>query len=267
MSDREIHSNSENGEADARIHAVLMRHGHAWRLVRLGLRLTYYGTIAVYFSAAAGLACTWAGTLMPLRGEEGLFHAMQVFTMGLFAASLLVSTVGRYLCCNAPAESGARGYAVWSVACLTALVVIAGVWFTLSQFGWDRLPFLEARNLVNPRLFFVLNLALLIGLYIGNHVLFVHCLLSVEKYVGEARHEQSPRGRLLNAIGEVVLLGFVVGGVFTGFCGLTLVLFPIGRYAVGVFGILLLLLRFIHFLLLLGNAHDRIAEALRRAGS
>jgi len=226
--------------------------------VRIGLRLSYFGTFIAAAFALPGLFCLF-GVLI-FGGERGKVIGVAAYAvLGTILSALFVSWIGRCLCCAVPVASGARNQAVSSATCLTAAALIGGAWLLLLWTGNFDFHFLDGLSRRGRDVLLFMAGLLVLSLHIIGHVLFVLALRNIGLYFrGEAQttHARvylSTYGFLMSVYSVLAVLAALVDGFTALACVLSL--------ALGTSGLLL----FVLFLFLVGSTFDLIDDALKRA--
>lgn len=100
-----------------------------WKQVRSGLALLYYSVIAVLLSGILMLvtAATFGAILGGRKGGDPPAEFMAIFLLfGLVVLGAgIAMLIGYGRCANVPPESGARGFALGSIVCLVANVLLS----------------------------------------------------------------------------------------------------------------------------------------------
>lgn len=156
---------------DTRPDVALIRDPHAWRLVRLGLRLHYNGIVAALLIVLCAFGFSLCMLSTAVRHGQFL-EVLAIGFLGSIGVSLLVACVGQCLCCAAPPDSGVKGYAIGAAICLlitvttTILVYVLPIFFLQEIFGrhagWEGVA-----------LVFLMLALLMFGSFVTGHILFI----------------------------------------------------------------------------------------------
>src|SRR5262249_17918059 len=126
-----------------------------------------------------------------------------VFGLGLLGSFILL-VVGRCMACLVPSESGAKGLAIGSIACMALAVALVGAFVVvlIADAGGRRGPQTA-----------VLGVALLIAallLALGAHILYLLFLRGVAAYLGN----RELAGRVIAYLVASLIIPLVLFGLF-----------------------------------------------------
>lgn len=258
MNNGEETEESNNDDPEPVLDLALIGELRGWRLVRLGLGMMYWGLLVASASGVVLFPCGLAAILGVAHLNTQVTMMAMYVPSGLFALSLLVSCLGQFLCCAAPEESGGRGHAIRSVGFLISLTAVIGALLVLSRTQWaERILFHVRPHDLDVLLF--LAGALILAWYVAGHISFVLFLRALAGYFRNSRLADRALNYLV-AYGMFSALFVMTAWCFFAEYGHSLecylALFLLAS------GLTTLVLNFI----LIGQTHDAIADALRRAG-
>lgn len=180
-----------------------------WNIVKIGLSLMYWGVVSIFIAILVyvAFALVAAGILAGGMGQANgpplaLLGVLAMVIIGAMAIAGIVYIIGQCLCCAVPPESGARGLAIGSVACLLLLIVL-GVGFFCMSFTLVRRQVQPgpgmafAPDAAAPLWLFFLAMLVLIGLYATGHTLFVLFVRRTASYFDNGPLVQSTVGYLV----------------------------------------------------------------------
>jgi hypothetical protein len=207
-----------------------------WSGTRLGVTMVYSATVLLLVGSGLQLLLF----LVTRSGGFRLLGLLVLAWLGLFLVAGLLALVGLIMFCTIPEQSGARGWAVASLAC--ALASIAAVVF-LRVFAAARIMSLE--HVVGVALLGVVGILLLVFL---SSLFFTLVLRATARYWGDRDLGDAfvtYFGVAWVGLVAVVLFLFLCGGAFAG---------PVADCGTMVFSLAML----IWYLVLLNRLRGRI---------
>jgi hypothetical protein len=250
----------------------------SWGTVRTGLGMMYWSLVAIILMSlvvvllsvftAAGQARQPGFRQAP--GPESVLAGLG--GCGMLVASLIYF-IGACMCCAAPAESQARGYAIGSVLCgvliLMAYVGMA-VWIIAAGGAFagrpDQMFDLAGRGMAMGVIFFAVSI---LALYVFGHMLRINFLKAVARFF---RNESLARSATSYLILFVIFLVLYVLAVVLQIAVLGVAARPGVRggqevagviaIVIGCITVVLAIVIFVWFLILLSKTRDTIRQAM-----